>query len=201
MDLRIREKANSLYALPRSAVAIRITFILSVLFHVALFAGMQTVFPIHWLTRPLRTYEVDLLRPPVEALDRQNVLEADLSRLTTEEPTPPEPSEDTISLDTEDKRYSSYAGAIKEQLLRHWQYPPQATENLIEGDVLVLFTLDRKGSLINVKVLQPSSHGLLDGETLRTIRSAAPFPPFPGSVTVKRLHIKANFAYRLTSRR
>jgi TonB family protein len=179
----------------------RITLVVSFLVHAALFAGMQTAFPLHWLTRPLRTFQVELLRPPVEALETPNVLETDLSRLTTEEPTPPEEAEDTISLDTEDKRYSSYAGAIKEKVMRHWQYPPQATENLIEGDVLVLFTLDRQGSLLDVLVVQPSSYGILDEETLRTIRSAAPFPPFPGSVTVKRLNIKANFAYRLTTRR
>jgi TonB family protein len=130
-----------------------------------------------------------------------SILETDLSRLITEETPPPEQAEDTISLDTEDKRYSSYASAIKEKLLGQWQYPPQATENLIEGDVLVLFTLDRQGGLLDVQVIQPSSYGILDEETLRTVRSAAPFPPFPGSVTVKRLHIKANFAYRLTSRR
>jgi len=201
MALRIREKANSLYQLPRTAAVMRITLIVSFLVHAALFPGMQTAFPVHWLTRPLRTFQVELLRPPVEALETPNVLETDLSRLSTEEPTPPEPTEDTISLDTEDKRYSSYAGAIKEKLMGHWQYPPQAMENLIEGDVLVLFTLDRQGSLIDVLVVQPSSYGILDEETLRTIRSAAPFPPFPGSVTVRRLHIKANFAYRLTSRR
>lgn len=200
MALKIKEKANRIYQLPRAAV-IRTTFILSFLFHVVLLIGIQTVLPIHWFSQPMRTYEVELLRPPVEALETPDLLETDLSRLIPEEASPPEQTEDTISLDTEDKRYSSYAKAIKEKLLRHWQYPPQASENLIEGDVLVLFTLDRQGTLLDVRVLQASSHDLLDGETLRTIRSAAPYPPFPGSFTVKRLHVKANFAYRLTSRR
>ena len=177
----------------------RISLIVSLLFHVCILLGIQEAFPINWVIKPLRTYRVELIRPPMEALDDEKTSGADLARIKSQKKTPPEKTEDTISLDTKDERYISYARVIKEKLMRHWTYPRQAWEKLIEGKVLVLFTLNRQGHLREIKLLQPSAYDILNGETTRVIRAAAPFPPFPGAVTVTRLNIKANFAYRLTS--
>ena len=177
----------------------RISLIVSVLFHVCVLMVVQKAFPINWAMEPLRTYHVELLRPPVDPLDDEERAGADLAKIKPEEETPPEETEDTISLDTKNKKYSSYAAVIKARLMQHWEYPREAWENLIEGKVLVLFTLNRQGQLKELKILRPSVHAILDDETERTIRSAAPFPPFPGSVTVARLHIKADFAYMLSA--
>ena len=83
----------------------------------------------------------------------------------------------------------------------HWVYPEAAWKNLIEGDVLVLFALNRQGHLNDIRILRPSAEKTLDQEVVRAIRTAAPFPPFPDSVAVTTLKIKANFAYRLTTSR
>jgi len=74
-------------------------------------------------------------------------------------------------------------------------------ENLIEGEVMAFFSLNRKGQLKDIKIIKTSAYPVLDGETLRTVRSAVPFSPFPGLVTVIKLNSKANFAYRLTARK
>jgi len=178
----------------------RTSLIISLFFHVLALLVIHEAFPMNWFTRPMRTYHVELLRPPLDLLgDETNG--ADFARIRPQEEKPPEETEDTISLDTKDKRYSSYAKAVKARLMQHWEYPREAKENLMEGQVLVLFSLDRQGRLKAIKFLQPSRQSVLDGETSRAIRAAAPFPPFPGSVTVTKLNIKATFAYRLTARR
>jgi TonB family protein len=178
----------------------RTSLIISLFFHVCALLVIHEAFPMNWFRNPMRTYHVELLRPPLDILEKE-IEGADLARIKQQQEKPREETEDTISLDTKDKRYSSYAKAIKQRLMRHWEYPQRAKERLIEGNVFVLFTLNRQGELKAVNIVQPSQHGILNDETTRTIRAASPFPPFPGSVTVTKLHIKANFAYMLTARR
>lgn len=151
------------------------------------------------MTKPLRTFHVELFRPPVDPLDENKTAGMNLSGIKPEKMKQAEETEDTISLDTKDKKYISYAKVIKESLVNNWEYPGKARQNLIEGQVLVIFRLNRQGQLKDIRILKSSTFDILDGETTRAIRTAAPFPPFPGSVTVKKLNIKANFTYRLTA--
>ena len=53
--------------------------------------------------------------------------------------------------------------------------------------------------MTHISIIETSGHDILDKEVIRAINNAAPFPSFPGSITVKRLNIKATFDYRLTS--
>jgi protein TonB len=82
-----------------------------------------------------------------------------------------------------------------------WTYPAEAKELLMEGSLMVIFSLNRDGTMIQIKVNKLSGYEILDKEAIRAIRSAAPFPPFPEHVTASRLNIRANFDYRITARR
>ena len=195
-----KETSRKESEVPGQRTVMKISLIISLLFHVVVLFSVQKAFPINWL-KPLRTYHVELLRLPVDALYDAEAAGTNLARMKPQEEKPPEKTEDTISLDTKDKRYVSYAKVIKERLMQHWDYPRKARDNLIEGQVLVIFSLDRQGNLQDIKILMPSVHAILDEETQRAIRVSAPFPPFPGSVTVQKLNIKANFAYVLKTRR
>jgi TonB family protein len=198
MVLRIRTRDDGIYGFAGERAALRACLIVSLAFHVCLIAGIQKAFPVR-LFKPLRTYRVELVRPPVDEIDDE-AAGTDLAEVKKQEK-PPEKVEDTISLDTSDKRYVSYAKVIKERLNRHWRYPHEAYLNLMEGKVFVVFTLNREGRLLDANVLTSSGFKVLDHETIRAIRAASPFPPFPGSVSVKRLNVKANFAYKLTPRK
>jgi TonB family protein len=200
MDRQIKRRSNSPSKIPDSKAVMKITLIVSLLFHVFLLLGIQKAFPINWFAKPLQTYRVELIRLPADSLEDEGTAGTDLQGIKPHEKLSPGETEDTISLDTKDKRYSSYAKIVKERLMRQLRYPREAQENLIEGKVLVLFTLNSQGRLRDVKILYPSLYGVLDGESVRAIQVAAPFPPFPSSVTVGKLHIKAYFDYRLTSR-
>jgi protein TonB len=179
----------------------RISLSLSLLFHVGLALAIHGAFPMKWFAAPMKTYHVELLRPPLDLLKDDEGKGTDLARIKPAKEAAPEETEDTISLDTKDKRYVSYAKIIKERLMQHWVYPPDAKDKMMEGRVLVIFSLNRKGQLLGIRVVRSSTHLTLDQETVRTIRTAAPFPSFPGSVKVTKLHIKANFAYRLAAQK
>ena len=185
---------------PNTRRVMKTMLFLSFLVHLVILVGLQNAFPVDWVKKPLKTYHVELLRPAVDPLQEEKGGEkAELGKVEPEKKAPSRKTEDTISLDTQDKRYMSYAKIIKARLMQHWQYPHSAWENLLEGNVRIVFSLNRMGNLKGIRVLQPTSHKVFVNETTRTIRAAAPFPPFPGSVTVTKLHIKADFAYKLTA--
>ena len=144
---------------------------------------------------------VELFHPPLDPLNDDNAAGTEVDRAKSTGKTPSKETEDTISLDTKDKKYNSYAKIIKERLMSHWIYPDEAMENLIEGEVMALFSLNRQGRLKDIKIIKTSAYPGLEGETLRTIRSSAPFTPFPGSMTVTKLNIRVSFAYRLTAQK
>ncbi|MBW2284269.1 MAG: energy transducer TonB [Deltaproteobacteria bacterium] len=200
MDPRIKERTINPLNFAGNRAVLKTCLAVSVLLHIAMLLCIQKAFPVSWISRPVQTFEVELLRPPVDPLAGRDEAGTDLAASPPPDRAPPRETEDTISLDTSDKRYSSYAKVIKSHLARYWEYPVAAKENLIEGQVLALFTLNRRGELTAIRILAPSRADILNTETTRTILAAEPFPPFPESVAVAKLNIKANFAYRLTTR-
>ena len=196
MDLKIIKTANNLSS---ASEIIKIAFGVSLLFHLVFFIIFQQVMPDIWQTGELRTYKVELMRDPVddisveklENLERENSLKKIMDSSKD--------SEETISLDTKDKRYVSYTRIIKKRLSLYWGYPRKAKEQLMEGKSHVVFSLSRDGRLMNVSVTGSSGYEILDQEGVDAVKRAAPFPPFPESVTVGKLNINVIFYYRLTS--
>lgn len=175
--------------------------IASLVLHAAMLIAIQMVIPLGVLLKPLRTYRVEFIRPPVESMKREDIGGADLAHQDKSEKPRAQDTEETISLDTKDLRYSSYAGVIKAMLERQWAYPEEAKRNLLEGRLQVLFSLNPEGHLVDLKILESSGHGILDREAMNAVNTAAPFPPFPASVAVAKLNIRATFDYRLTAGR
>ncbi len=182
------------------SVIMRVTLGISFVVHLILLLAFQGAFPLIDVQEELRTYRVTLIRPPVEDLERYYE-ETDLAPPKPQEETPSVEEEHTISLDTEDKQYVSYARIVKERIMRHWVYPPEAKENLIEGNLMAVFSLEPGGRMTHVGVIRASGYEILDREAVRAISMAAPFPPLPEHIRVKRLNIKAAFDYRLTARK
>ena len=180
---------------------IKVCLVVSFLFRAVTILAFHDAFNLNWTVKPSRTYKVDLIRTPVEDLDSDETSGVDISQTKEESELPPALEQDTISLDTKDKRYVSYARLIKGRIGSQWKYPSAARDRLIEGQLMVLFSLVKKGEVIEIRVLDPSGYAVLDEEAVRAIRAAAPFPPFPDHVTVKRLNIEASFDYRLTGKR
>ena len=184
----------------QSRIIMRTSLFISLLFHLLTLLALQGAFPTYQIGEELRTYVVELIRPPVEDMQNGEIPEIDIARIEEEEKLSPDDKQHTISLDTEDKRYVAYAKIIKERIGQRWRYPPEAIERLLEGRLMVFFSLTREGNMIRIKIIQNSGHEILDEEALRAVRTASPFPPFPEHIRVSRLNIKATFDYRLGKR-
>ncbi len=182
---------------------LRLCLIVSLVFHAVLVFTLQTAFPTYLAGEDLRIYRVDLIRPPVEDLDMDVKPDTDISKpqepLTSQASS--EDSQETISLDTDDKRYVSYAQAIKERIAGQWKYPQEARKKKLEGRLVALFSLNREGALTRLDITKTSGHDVLDREAERAIQSAAPFPPFPSTITVSLLNINVSFDYALSRKK
>jgi TonB family protein len=202
MALRIIKAANDASGHPTERI-LRICLIVSLVFHAVIVLTLQSAFPTYLTGEDLRTYRVELLRPPVDGMDLAEKPDTDISKPEEQEASKPssEESQETISLDTDDKRYVTYAQAIKERIAGQWTYPQEARKRKLEGRLVVLFSLDREGALTRFDITKSSGHEVLDAEAERAVRSAAPFPPFPSTVTVSRLNINVSFDYTLAKKK
>lgn len=105
------------------------------------------------------------------------------------------PPKDTISLNTDDLKYFSYALKLKSKIEYVWRYPAQASERGIQGDLLLNFTILKDGQVTDVRVVSTSGYDLLDEEAVRAIKAAAPFAPLPDSWHQDQLTITGHFLY------
>jgi TonB family protein len=185
---------------PSPGLIMKISLTISFLLHLVLILGLRNAFPLYPDSEDLRTYMVELIRPPVEDMDRQEKADGDIDKPKDKAKPVPEETQETISLDTNDKRYVTYARVIKERIMMHWSYPPEAKKNLVEGRLLVLFSLNREGALTRLDITKSSGYGILDQEAAKAIRNASPFPSFPEHITVSRLNVRATFDYCITTK-
>ena len=103
----------------------------------------------------------------------------------------------TVSLDSRDPDFQGYLARLKRRVERVWVYPDQAVEERIGGELLLVFTLNKAGSLTDIRLLRSSGFPILDDESLRAIRVAAPFDPFPPELGEEPWNILATFRYNL----
>lgn len=186
----------------RTGKILRVSLAVSLLLHFFLILGFHKTLQWPFLGEEIRTYRVELLRPPIEDIGGGELTPSDLTQINKEQQEKTQqPDQETISLDTQDKRYVSYARVIKERIAHHWRYPRQAKENLIEGKLVLMFALNRGGTMVEARIMATSGFEILDKEAVRAITEAAPFPPFPAHVRVARLNVVVNFDYRLTSKK
>ena len=179
----------------------RATIIVSVIIHALIFLGLKDAFSSLLGVNQTRIYEVELIRPPMDDLENEKGSTGEEAAIKEELPdTPPEPVEDTISLDTKNRKYVNYATLIKGRIHENWEYPQQAEEYLLEGKLLLVFTISSNGELTDIQVLNSSGHEILDKEACRAVQAGSPFPVFPEHIRMQRLHIRASFDYKLTSR-
>jgi TonB family protein len=202
MALRIIKAATDA-SIHQKEKILRTCLILSLAFHVVMVLALQSAIPTYLAGEDLRVYRVELLRPPVDDMDLTEKPDTDISK--PEEPvaskTSSEETQDTISLDTDDKRYVTYAQALKERIAGQWKYPQEARKKKLEGRLVALFSLNREGALTRMDITKSSGHEVLDREAERAVRSAAPFPPFPSTITVTRLNINVSFDYTLSKKK
>jgi len=197
MVLTTARRSNNSFFLKNRFRAMWACIAFSLLLHAFLIIAIHKTVPMDWSVRPLKTYHVEFVRPPVEPGDYDGEMSSEPVEADPRKEGKAPARSDTITLDTKDKRYRSYAFAVKERLQASWEYPAGAKKDLLEGDVLIMFSLASDGSLKGIRVLKSSGRHILDRGATSAIESAAPFPGFPRSLPLDRLNIKASFSYRI----
>jgi TonB family protein len=171
-------------------------FLVSAIVHLGIIISSPDIFLAKGFGVKPRAFKVDLIRPPMDEIeDRSEENHSPTGQAPDERDKARE--EATISLDTTDTIYYPYVKTIKEGIHKNWIYPPSAQESYIQGDLMIVFRLDKNGTLVNSRIARSSGHQILDGSALNAIELASPFPPFPDTITVHFLNINATFTYQL----
>jgi protein TonB len=103
--------------------------------------------------------------------------------------------EATLALGEVDVRYRGYLDQVRSSIDRTWRWKEALLAAGGGGRVLLRFTLGQ-GAVEEVQVAESSGSPILDREAVEAVRRA-PLPPFPHHWTIERLHLFAEFAYRL----
>jgi TonB family protein len=111
------------------------------------------------------------------------------------------PAKQTVHLDTQEPRFLDYLARVKRRIERVWTYPEEAWGNGISGELLLIFTLNKAGTLTSIRLVHSSGFPVLDQEALRAVKTAAPYDPFPPQLGEDPWNIAASFHYNLPPRR
>ena len=103
--------------------------------------------------------------------------------------------DEPISLDTKEVKYVSYFSRIKQQIQRVWVYPSQGIKRTLSGELTLKFEISKDGNLLSLRLINSSGSNILDANAVRAVRGAAPYYPFPKTITKKKLSILATFVY------
>ena len=103
--------------------------------------------------------------------------------------------DEPISLDTKEAKYVSYFSRIKQQIQRVWVYPSQGIKRTLSGELTLKFEISKDGNLLSLRLINSSGSNILDANAVKAVRGAAPYYPFPITITKKKLSILATFIY------
>lgn len=78
-----------------------------------------------------------------------------------------------------------YSWQQKVELVGNENYPEEARNRNIEGDVRLMVALLPDGRVKHIEVLASSGNSLLDEAAVRSVKLAAPFDPFPPAIREK----------------
>lgn len=106
----------------------------------------------------------------------------------------------TLRLDSRDPEFLPYLARLKRRIQNEWAYPEEALSRGLSGELSLVFTLNKNGSMTNLRLVQSSGFPILDQEALRAVKQAAPFDPFPPQMGEEPWNIVGSFYYHLPSR-
>ncbi|HET8899796.1 MAG TPA: energy transducer TonB [Rhodanobacteraceae bacterium] len=88
-----------------------------------------------------------------------------------------------LSANTREYAYAAYMSAwvARVQRIGNLNYPDEARQRGLHGQLILTVVLRRDGSIKHVEVIQSSGHKLLDAAAMRIVRQAGPFPAIPQS--------------------
>jgi periplasmic protein TonB len=101
----------------------------------------------------------------------------------------------THFLNSDDIQFGSFLRRFENAVYGVWRYPSEAAKKGIEGITPVRITFNRRGEILNVKLLESSGAKILDDEVFRTISLIGPVGAFPKGFNKDEFHLIAFFQY------
>jgi protein TonB len=105
---------------------------------------------------------------------------------------------DTIWMDSQQDLLHSFMRRFRTNIYNVWNYPSSAAQRNQQGTCLLRITIDRRGNVSNVQLLESSGHRVLDEEAISAVRQGATYGPLPRAYKHEDLKIMAFFDYRLS---
>ena len=86
-----------------------------------------------------------------------------------------------LTANTREYAYAAYmrAWVARVQRIGNLNYPEQARQRKLHGDLILTVVLSRDGSVKSAEVIQSSGHKVLDDAALRIVQLSGPFPAIP----------------------
>jgi len=109
--------------------------------------------------------------------------------------TPNKSDDNGITFDTKEYKYYGYMQRLKEKIEGIWQFPAEAAQRRLNGDVYIRFTINKDGKLSAVELVHTSGYKVLDDGAIRALRDADPYWPLPDSWNMDKLTITGHFVY------
>lgn len=104
---------------------------------------------------------------------------------------------DTVWMDSQQDLLQSFMRRFRDNIYLVWNYPDAAVQRQQQGTCLLRITVDRKGNIVDVELLESSGYRALDDEAIRAVRKGATYGPLPQTYPNEDLKIMAFFQYRL----
>jgi periplasmic protein TonB len=87
--------------------------------------------------------------------------------------------------------------SLVRRLEQYKRYPSEAQSRGEEGVVLLGFSVDRSGHVLEHRVVHSSGYPALDDEVMSMIERAQPLPPFPSTMTESKLDLTVPIRFSL----
>jgi len=114
------------------------------------------------------------------------------------------PKQKWITARTRESKYAAYMDAWRQKVERigNLNYPEAARRKRLTGTLLLDVALNADGSVRDVILRRSSGHRILDDASIRIVRLAAPFSPFPPGIRKDTdvLHIERTWQFLATNR-
>ncbi|MBI5643685.1 MAG: energy transducer TonB [Deltaproteobacteria bacterium] len=105
----------------------------------------------------------------------------------------------TLQLNTSELRYHKYLLNMKDSIQNKWDFPDVAARNGWQGKLRIDFTINKDGSVGDIKLIKSSNYPVLDDAAITALKLASPFPPFPDNFAIEEINIKGSFEYTILS--
>ena len=136
--------------------------------------------------------------PDAEELQRQAAIAGLAAEVSAQnEALAKRPIKKFISASTKEYVYATYMRAWSDRVQRvgNLNYPEQARQRKLYGELLLTVGINRDGSIRSVTVIRSSGQLVLDAAAQRIVRLAGPFPPLPTNAKVDELYITRTWEF------